>query len=285
MLKILRDRTFFLFFMGNIISLIGFGFNLIAMSWLVLEETNSEFALGKIMAVATMPGLILALVAGVIIDKVNRKWLLVNLDIFRLIVVSTFIYMLNTTGFNLMALYPVAMLMGLGNSLFWPTAQAFVQELVDENDYFSANALLSASYQVGSLFGAGVGGFVVHLYGPVTALYYNALAYLVSGVLIAMAPFTKKASENPSEKIFNAVSKGFIFLKDKTGILFLGLTTILSDIAIWGALSVLTITVSKEIFLKGSWGYGVMDGMYGVGALISTVAVAKMVQGAGRKNH
>ena len=283
MLKILRDRTFFLFFMGNIISLIGFGFNLIAMSWLVLEETNSEFALGKIMAVATMPGLILALVAGVIIDKVNRKWLLVNLDIFRLIVVSIFIYMLNTTGFNLMALYPVAMLMGLGNSLFWPTAQAFVQELVDENDYFSANALLSASYQVVSLFGAGVGGFVVHLYGPVTALYYNALAYLVSGVLIAMAPFTKKASENPSEKIFNAVSNGFIFLKDKTGILFLGLTTILSDIAIWGALSVLTITVSKEIFLKGSWGYGVMDGMYGVGALISTVAVAKMVQGAGRK--
>ena len=227
MLKILRDRTFFLFFMGNIISLIGFGFNLIAMSWLVLEETNSEFALGKIMAVATMPGLILALVAGVIIDKVNRKWLLVNLDIFRLIVVSIFIYMLNTTGFNLMALYPVAMLMGLGNSLFWPTAQAFVQELVDENDYFSANALLSASYQVGSLFGAGVGGFVVHLYGPVTALYYNALAYLVSGVLIAMAPFTKKASENSSEKIFNSVSKGFIFLKDKTGILFLGLTTIL----------------------------------------------------------
>ena len=90
--------------MGNIISLIGFGFNLIAMSWLVLEEPNSEFALGKIMAVSTMPGLILALVAGVIIDKVNRKWLLVNLDIFRLIVVSIFIYMLNTTGFNLMAL-------------------------------------------------------------------------------------------------------------------------------------------------------------------------------------
>ena len=284
MLKILRDRTFLFFFMGNIISLIGFGFNLIAVSWLVLEETNSEFALGKIMAAATMPGLLLALVAGIIIDKVNRKWLLVNLDIFRLIVVSVFIYMLTSYGFSKTILYPVAMLMGLGNSLFWPTAQAFVQELVDDRDYFSANALLSASYQVGSLLGAGVGGFVVHLYGPITALYFNAFAYLISGVLIALAPFTVKVSENAPEKIFGAVAKGFIFLKNKTGILFLGLTTILSDIAIWGALSVLTITVSKEVFLKGSWGYGVMDGMYGLGALLSTIAVAKLVKEIGRKS-
>ena len=192
--------------MGNIISLIGFGFNLIAVSWLVLEETNSEFALGKIMAAATMPGLLLALVAGIIIDKVNRKWLLVNLDIFRLIVVSVFIYMLTTYGFSITTLYPVAMLMGLGNSLFWPTAQAFVQELVDDRDYFSANALLSASYQVGSLLGAGVGGFVVHLYGPITALYFNAIAYLISGILIALAPFTNRNSEKTPEKLAYAVS-------------------------------------------------------------------------------
>tara|TARA_B100001765_G_C19501786_1_gene339866 strand:- start:482 stop:1705 length:1224 start_codon:yes stop_codon:yes gene_type:complete len=284
MLKILRDKTFLLFFMGNIISLIGFGFNLIAVSWLVLEETNSEFALGKIMAVATMPGLLLALIAGIIIDKVNRKWLLVNLDIFRLVIVSIFIYMLTTDGFSLIILYPIAMLMGLGNSLFWPTSQAFVQELVNEKDYFAANALLSASYQVGSLLGAGVGGFVVHIYGPITALYFNAFAYLLSGVLIALAPFTSRISEKTPEKIFKALSKGFIFLKDKTGILFLGLTTILSDIAIWGALSVLTITVSKEIFLKGSWGYGIMDGMYGIGALLSTIAVAKVVKKIGRKS-
>ena len=283
MLKILRDRTFLLFFIGNIISLIGFGFNLIAVSWLVLEETNSEFALGKIMAVATMPGLLLALIAGIIIDKVNRKWLLVNLDIFRLVVVSVFIYLLNTDGFSLSILYPVAMLMGLGNSLFWPTAQAFVQELVDDEDYFSANALLSASYQVGSLLGAGLGGFIVHFYGPISALYFNALAYFVSGVFIALAPFTSKHSDKDSEGILIALSKGFIFLKDKTGVLFLGITTILSDIAIWGALSVLTITISKEIFLKGSWGYGLMDGMYGFGALLSTVAIAKTVAIIGRK--
>ena len=283
MLKILSNRTFLLFFLGNIISLVGFGFNLIAVSWMVLEETGSEFSLGKIMAAATTPGLILALVAGIIIDKVNRKWLLVILDAFRVIIISVFIYYLNIDGFSLIILYPVMMLMGLSNSLFWPTAQAFVQELVDEKDYFPANALLSASYQVGSLIGAGAGGFIVHIYGPIAALYFNAFAYLISGLLISLAPFSNNNINKNSEGLISALSKGFLFLKDKIGVLFLGLTTIMSDIAIWGALSVLTITISKEIFFKGSWGYGLMDGMYGIGALISTIAVAKMIKIIGRK--
>ena len=283
MLKILFNKTFLLFFLGNIISLIGFGLNLIAFSWLVLEETGSEFALGKIMAAATTPGLVLALFAGVIIDKVNRKWLLVILDIFRVFVITIFIYKYTIDGFDLLILYPVMMLMGLGNSLFWPTAQAFVQELVDEKDYFPANALLSASYQVGSLIGAGAGGFIVHIYGPVAALYFNAMAYFISAIFIALAPFKNDKPIEDSENISTALSKGFFFLKDKTSILFLGVTTIMSDIAIWGALSVLTITISKEIFNKGSWGYGLMDGMYGFGALISTVAVAIITKKFGRK--
>ena len=283
MLKILSNRTFLLFFLGNIISLVGFGFNLIAVSWMVLEETGSEFSLGKIMAAATTPGLILALVAGIIIDKVNRKWLLVILDAFRVIIISVFIYYFNIDGFSLTILYPVMMLMGLSNSLFWPTAQAFVQELVDEKDYFPANALLSASYQVGSLIGAGAGGFIVHIYGPIAALYFNAFAYLISGLLISLAPFSNSNVNKNTEGLITALSKGFLFLKDKIGVLFLGLTTIMSDIAIWGALSVLTITLSKEIFFKGSWGYGLMDGMYGIGALISTIAVAKMIKIIGRE--
>ena len=92
MLHLLKNKTFLLFFIGNITSLIGFGFNLIAISWMVLEKSGSEYLLGKIMASATAPGLVLAIFAGVIIDKVNRKWLLVCLDIFRMLVVIGFLF-------------------------------------------------------------------------------------------------------------------------------------------------------------------------------------------------
>ena len=282
MLSILKNRTFLLLFLGNTISLIGFGFNLVGVSWLVLEVTGSELALGKLMAMATVPGVVLALFAGIIIDKVNRKWLLVVLDLFRMVVVGTFVILLIQDRFSMTALFITVLLMGTGSSLFWPTAQAFVQELVSAKDYFHANALLSASYQAGSILGAGIGGVVVHFYGVPTALAFNALTHLISALLISAAPFRRQVVHHEVESIWQSVSKGFIYFKEKVGVLILGLTTILADVAIWGALSVLTITISKEVFLAGSLGYGLMEGFYGVGALISTVAVGYMTRFLGR---
>ena len=282
MLSILKNRTFLLFFMGNTISLIGFGFNLVGVSWLVLEVTGSELALGKIMAMATVPGVLLALFAGIIIDKVNRKWLLVVLDLFRMVVVGSFVILLVQNRFSMNALFIMVLLMGTGSSLFWPTAQAFVQELVSDKDYFQANALLSASYQAGSILGAGIGGMVVHFYGIPTALAFNALTHLISALLISAAPFKRQVVYHEVESIWISVSKGFIYFKEKVAVLILGLTTILADVAIWGSLSVLTITISKEVFLAGSWGYGLMEGLYGVGALISTIAVMYMTRVLGR---
>jgi len=282
MLSILKNRTFLLLFLGNTISLIGFGFNLVGVSWLVLEVTGSELALGKLMAMATVPGVVLALFAGIIIDKVNRKWLLVVLDLFRMVVVGTFVILLVQDRFSMTALFITVLLMGTGSSLFWPTAQAFVQELVSAKDYFHANALLSASYQAGSILGAGIGGIVVHFYGVPTVLAFNALTHLISALLISAAPFTRQVVQQDVESIWQSMSKGFIYFKEKIGVLILGFTTILADVAIWGALSVLTITISKEVFLAGSWGYGLMEGFYGVGALISTIAVGYMTQFLGR---
>jgi len=284
MYQLLKNKTFLLFFLGNMISLIGFGFNLIAISWLVLEKTNSEFELGKILAMATMPGLFLAFFAGVIIDKVNRKWLLVCLDLFRMIVLFIFLYIVTTNGFEIWIIYPVSIFMGIGNSLFWPTAQAFVQELVNDKEYFNANKLLSASYQFGSIIGAGLGGFIVHVYDPLVTLWINSFTYLVSGILIGLAPFNYIPNKHKKENLSSALKQGFVYLKNKLDIFLLGITTILSDVAIWGSLSVLTITISKEIFNKGSWGYGLLDGLYGIGALISTVLVGLMIERTTRKN-
>jgi MFS family permease len=266
------------------VSLVGFGFNLISISWLVLEKTSSEYELGKILAMATMPGLFLAFFAGVIIDKVNRKWLLIVLDIFRMFVLFIFLYFTTTNGFEIWTIYPVSILMGIGNSLFWPTAQAFVQEIVSDNEYFNANKLLSASYQFGSIIGAGLGGFIVHLYDPIVALWINSLTYLISAILISFAPFQYSPNNHKKEDLFSALQQGLIFLRNRFDILILGVTTILSDVAIWGSLSVLTISISKEIFNKGSWGYGLLDGLYGIGALISTVLVGLMIEKASRKN-
>ena len=115
------------------------------------------------------------------------------------------------------------------------TAQAFVQEIVEDKEYFDANKLLSASYQVGSILGASMGGFIVHLYNPQIALWINVGTYFISAILIFFAPFTFRRKANDQSKLLDSLGVGFTYLKRKTNILTLGLTTILSDVAIWGS--------------------------------------------------
>ena len=231
--------------MGNIISLLGFGFNLIAVSWLVLEETGSEIALGQIIAAATVPGLIISFFTGYIIDKTNRKWLMVILDVFRIVVITAFLIVLKYDDFNLTYLFLVAFFMGIGNSLFWSTSQAFTQEIVKKDEYFSANKLLSASFQIGSILGAGIGGIIVHVYDPFVALWINVVTYLVSGILISLAPFNYIKREQVSKNLLKSFLRGFTYLRGRKDIATISMTTILSDVAIWGSLSVLTISISS----------------------------------------
>ena len=175
--------------------------------------------------------------------------------------------------------------MGIGNSLFWSTSHAFTQEIVSDKDYFNANKLLSASFQIGSILGASIGGIIVHIFNPFIALWMNVLTYIISGILISMAPFkNKKKKKTKSKNLIKSLLKGFTYLINRKDITALTTTTILSDVAIWGSLSVLTISISIEVFDKGAWGYGILDGLYGIGALLSVVIIGNLTNKFGRKN-
>ena len=99
------------------------------------------------------------------------------------------------------------------------------------------------------------------------------ITYLISGILLSLAPYKYERKERVSKNFIKSFFIGFTYLNDRKDIATISMTTILSDVAIWGSLSVLTITISSEIFNKGAWGYGLLDGFYGIGALLSVITV------------
>ncbi len=269
--RLLRNQAFARFFVGNVISLIGWGFNFIAVSWLVLEITGSKLALGKLVAVSTLPGLVIALYVGSIIDRMNRKHLLVIIDIYRGIFTLAVPVLYYFDAFHLWQLYVMSFLTGVGFGIFWPCASAFVQELVPEKDYMAANSLLSASYQTGALTGSAVGGFVVAWWGAQVALALDGGTYLISALLISTASYRPAAHLKKAEPVWRTFIQGLQFAHRNKLIFLFGLFALLSDVAIWGALAVLTIALSTDILQTGARGFGLMDGAYGVGALLATI--------------
>ncbi|NOZ74306.1 MAG: MFS transporter [FCB group bacterium] len=283
-LHLLRNPTFARFFAGNAISLIGWGFNFIAVGWIVLDITGSKLAVGEMVAVSTLPGLIIALGAGTLIDRVNRKHVLVTIDIFRGISVAAIPILYWLGYFHLWQLYIMSFLIGTGSAIFWSTAAAFTQELVSEKDFMTANSLLSASYQSGALLGSALGGFVVHAWGGQTALALDALSYFISATLIGTARHRSHILNGATESVWTMFMGGLRFVHEKKLVFFYGITAVIADVAIWGSLAVLTLALSTDILNMGARGFGLLDGAYGIGALLSTAIALGVVRHLKRRN-
>ncbi len=268
--QLFKNRTFARFFFGNAISLIGWGFNFIAVGWIVLDMTGSKLAVGEMVAVSTFPGLIIALGAGTLIDRMNRKHLLVALDTLRGLSVAIVPILFWTDHFQLWQLYVMSFIVGTGSSIFWSAASAFTQELVSEKEFMAANSLLSASYQTGALLGSALGGFVVHSWGGQTALALDAVSYFISAGLIGTAPHVSNIHSENTDSMWSMFIGGLKFARQKRLVFFYGITSVLSDVAIWGGMAVLTLAFSNDILNMGAKGFGLLDGSYGIGALLST---------------
>jgi len=87
MLKTLKNTDFLKLWLGQLISRIGNGIHEIALAWLVLELTGSALSMGAILAVSILPNLLFGLPAGVIVDRFNRKRIMVLSDLSRTLIV------------------------------------------------------------------------------------------------------------------------------------------------------------------------------------------------------
>ena len=268
-LIIFKNRAFAMFFLGNTVSLFGWGLNFIAVGWIVLEMTGSKMALAHLAVVTTLPGIAIILIGGTIIDRFNRKKILIFLDFYRIIVLFIVLISFRLGTFQLWQIYGLSFFLTIGSSLFWPCASAFTQEIVPAKNYMQANSFLSASYQIGVLTGSAVGGFVVAGLGAEFALWMNAGTYFISALFLMAVPY-QMGFRSEKHAIFKSLKKGFSYIHSNRLIFGYGLSAVLSDIAVWGGFPIITLAFSEDVLDMGAKGFGLLDSAYGFGALLAT---------------
>ena len=240
------------------------------MGWIVLEATGSKMALAHLAVVTTIPGMLIVLIGGTIIDRYNRKHILVFLDFYRIIVLLVVLISFRLGTFELWQIYLLSFFLSIGSSLFWPCASAFTQEIVSGRKYMQANSFLSASYQIGILFGAAIGGFIVADFGAEVALWLNAGTYFLSALFLMAVPYKMGARDAGDHQVIKSLKKGFAFARSNKMIFGYGLSAVLSDIAVWGGFPIVTLAFSEDVLGMGAKGFGLLDGAYGAGAFLAT---------------
>lgn len=279
-------------FAANLISMLGSGMNAAAVAWYILKATHSETALGVLAVVQTIPAMLMLPFTGVIIDREDRRRLVMMLDAARALVIIVVAVLAFTGKVKVWELYLMNTLVAAGFWMFWPTITALIRELTPDSEFVHSNTFLLAGVQGGWLIAGAVVGFVYEHIGLGGVLVIDFSTYVVSflcyllvrkGRHVVPRPAEIRAdiiaAETQVERFWREMKEGIAFLRSHESIIFLGICWAL----FLGAMTtggVVTPSLSDRVFHAGATGYGWLNAGWGIGAFVSALyapqAIAKV---------
>jgi MFS family permease len=192
------NRNYRLLWIGQIVSQLGDWFNSVAIYALLLELTGSATSVALMIIVQFLPMAVIGPVAGVVVDRVNRRRLMIGADILRGMVILVLLVVKRADQ-----VWLVYVVMGATVSLtafFEPARTAVIPNVTSRAQLLTANALSSATWSAMLAIGAGAGGVVTAMFGRNVAFLVNAISFFASAVVIARTAFNADppASKRPA---------------------------------------------------------------------------------------
>src|SRR5215204_1446637 len=177
-LRAFGHRDYRVFWFSQLVSLTGTWVQSLAQSWLVLTLTDSPAALGLIGVCQFGPTLILGLPAGVLVDRLPKRRLLMITQVAAAAIIGVLALLVITGRVQLWQIYVAAIALGVVSAVDMPARQAFVVDLVGSDDLMNAIALNSALFNTTRVAGPALAGLLLAVYGPEICFALNAVSYL-----------------------------------------------------------------------------------------------------------
>jgi len=278
-LTVLRKRRDFrLLWLGQIIARLGDNFYWMALLITVNEMTGSTLAMGFTTISLALPQLLLGLPAGVLVDRFDRRKVMIASDLLRS---GLILFCLLVDGpEQVWIFYVVGFLMSAVGVFFIPARQAVTPLLVGEEDLLSANALLETSRTLALLMGAAAARFAIGYAGAKTGFILVSISFLLSATFLwrMRVPQTVVTDRSTSISVLWAeLRQGLGFLRRSR---LLTTTMIVMTVVMLGigAINVLWVPFMDRLFGVGPEGLGIADSLQGAGMLVGSIIVGNLTR-------
>jgi MFS family permease len=286
--RALRSRNYKLFFIGQGISLVGTFLTQIATIWLVYHLTGDERWLGTVAFAGQIPLFFLAPFGGVMVDRWNKRRLLVITQILSMLqslALAAVIYFVHDVHVG--AIVALAFAQGLINCFDMPARQAFTVEMVeDREDLANAIALNSTMVHGARLLGPALGGFLLYRVGPALCFLIDGLSYIAVVVCLLLMRVRPHVHRPRVHSVLHELHEGVIYAWGSVPIRVLLLLMALISLTGMPALNILMPVFAKALGAEGkdSQTLGFLMAASGLGALSCAVFLAsrRSVVGLGR---
>ncbi len=258
---------------GQSVSLAGTWMQMAAQSWLVLTLTNSAADLGLIVALQTLPVLILGPYGGVIADRVNKRRAMIVLQAMMALQALTLGLLTVTHSVHLWEIGALAFVLGLNNAFENPARQSFMLELVGSEHLRNAVSLNSTMVNVARVVGPGIGGLMIAAVGTGWCFLINAVSFIAVINSLTRMDMTALNPVPPTARAKGQLRDGLRYVRHEPKLaLPLAMAAVVGCLAYEFQVS-LPYMASHALHV-GSAGYGFMNAAMGIGAVIGGLGIA-----------
>lgn len=263
-----RSPSYFPLWLSQLISGFGDTLHYIALVVLVYEITGRGAAVALLVAAEIVPVLLLGPVAGVIIDRFNRKSVLVGADLARAALVLSLVWPQGAWH-----AYVVAAGIAAGNTFFNPTVQAVIPELTTEDQRLAANSVSWSTGRLVQIVAAAIAGGLIALIGTDAAFMVNAATFVISALLLVRLAIPAHAGQlgrevkRGLERYLGDARAGLRYAVRDRLVSRLLIVQALASLATGATGAMLVVLSEKHLDLRPA-GFAWLIGAIGAGALI-----------------
>ena len=277
-LSSLKHRNYRLLFFGTSLSHVGDFIQAMAQSWLVWTMTGSPFLLGLVGFCQALPRLLLGAVGGAIVDRVERRRLLISTQVLAMIQAFLFWALVYFDHIQFWQILLLVLFLGTVNTINQTARHSLINNLVPRDDLMNAIALNSSMANLAKIVGPSLGGVLISVIGIAGCLFFNAVSFLtIIGTLIVMEFPLVRIKTSEEAPFWQEVSEGYRFLRGERRLFSIILLTY--GVALVGTPYTRFLPVfATDVLHAGPSTFGLLLAAPGIGAVFAGLGIASFAK-------
>jgi MFS family permease len=270
----LRHRTFRIVFLGAFASNIGTWMQNVVLGAYAYDLSHSSTFVGVIIFAQLGPALLLAMVGGLIADKVDRKRFLIVLSVEQLVFSLVLAWVVRAPSPSHVVLVLVVVMVGVGSAMFGPAYSAILPSLVNRTDLPGAISLNSAQMNASRVIGPVIGGVTFHFVGPAWVFAGNAATYLfvVAALMAVSLPALPRATQHASR--WRELTAGITTARADPVVGRCLVTVFVFSLLALAFVGQMPVVAAHNLGINPrSASYGVLYACFGTGALVGAISI------------
>ena len=272
--RAMQHRNFRLYFVGQLISVAGTWMQTVAQALLVYELSRSELMLGVVGFAAAIPSLLISPWGGVIVDRANKRNLLVITQSAAMVLALILAALTFTGAVQVWHIVLLAAGLGVVNAFDGPGRQAFVVEMVGRDDLPNAIAVNSMMFNGARVIGPAIGGVLYVAIGAAGCFLLNGLSFLAVIVCLLMMRLTSRERVVKGESPWRDLLRGLRYVLAHREIMALLMLALIFSVFGISYFAILPAFADQILHIDEA-GYGALNSMLGVGALSAAFMIAR----------